>query len=484
MSDTWPDPPREPGPFAGGPAVGPEHVGPATGRRVLGARRALVEPTSRPARTAVAAARWSVRRRPAAPPSAPGAWGGPSTPYPGGPAGGPTGPAGIPPTAWGAPAAWQQPQGPGPAGPPMRPAMGTTPGDRAPGWLLGLAALVVFLLFAGAAFVLTSDGGPSYPDEWDPRVAGLASWVENERGLEFDHPVHVNFLTAEEYSAESRSGDDSEGLSEEEQAELDDATASLRALGLVSGDVDLQSATDDLSDSGTLAFYSSDTKQVYVRGTEMTPALTVTLVHELTHVLQDQHFDLTRIADTETTEFATLRAIAEGDAGRIEETYVASELTDDERAAYEEESTGSSDEAQESLSEVPGALQVMFSYPYAFGPQLVDLAASEGGNERVNALFEDPPTEASMFSPVDLPPDENGAVDQDPYEVEVPAGGEAIDEEGSDTSRSGRLVHAARRPGRSQGRLRRRRGDRERRHGHLPPGRHGVRAGRGPDVRR
>ena len=39
-----------------------------------------------------------------------------------------------------------------------------------------------------------------------------------------------------------------------------------------------------------LAYYSFRTKQITVRGRTLTPSVKATLVHELTHVLQDQHF--------------------------------------------------------------------------------------------------------------------------------------------------------------------------------------------------
>ena len=53
-----------------------------------------------------------------------------------------------------------------------------------------------------------------------------------------------------------------------------------------------------VSDGGTLAFYDPTDERVRVRGTEMTVGLEVTLVHELTHALQDQHFDLERLNET------------------------------------------------------------------------------------------------------------------------------------------------------------------------------------------
>src|SRR4030095_4110534 len=65
-----------------------------------------------------------------------------------------------------------------------------------------------------------------------------------------------------------------------------------RALGLIGGDVDLAAEQDETSDSDTPAKYSPTDRSVYVRGVDVTPSLRVTLVHELTHALQDQIFNL------------------------------------------------------------------------------------------------------------------------------------------------------------------------------------------------
>ena len=64
-----------------------------------------------------------------------------------------------------------------------------------------IAAAVAAALAAGAVAVMASgSSGPSRADEWDPRVADLVQFVQTERGLLFDHPVRVDFLTPEEYS--------------------------------------------------------------------------------------------------------------------------------------------------------------------------------------------------------------------------------------------------------------------------------------------
>jgi Zn-dependent peptidase ImmA (M78 family) len=68
-----------------------------------------------------------------------------------------------------------------------------------------------------------------------------------------------------------------------------------RALGFIGGNVDLLRGIDTAQSSETLAFYDPDRKEVIVRGTTLDVAHQVTVAHELTHVLQDQHFNLPKL---------------------------------------------------------------------------------------------------------------------------------------------------------------------------------------------
>ncbi|CAN5627832.1 hypothetical protein BH10ACT1_BH10ACT1_19670 [soil metagenome] len=299
--------------------------------------------------------------------------------------------------------------------------------DRAPRWILGLATVVVFALAVGAGYVVL-EGGRKYPSAWDSRVAPIAAFVAKSRSLSFDHPVEVRFLSEAEYRAAS-TGDDGGGDPAEEAAdssEEDDSLAQLRALGLIEGKVDLGKAGDTLSDSGTLAFYSPDTKEVYVRGTEMTPGLRVTLAHELTHVLQDQHFDLGRIQDLPEDEAPVMRAIAEGDAGRIEQRYVDEVLTADERATYEKGYADEGKKAFETIDkEVPPVLTALFQAPYIFGPELVDYLEQKGGDKVIDGAFEDVPNEEVLFNPLIYG---TPAAKATPLSVDQPSGTEKIDD--------------------------------------------------------
>ena len=263
-----------------------------------------------------------------------------------------------------------------------------------------MVTVVVAATIAALPVVLLATRDDPYPDEWDSRVADLATYVEQERGLIFDHPVPVDFLTADEYADRTRIG--ATELSAEDRAQLEQATSFLRAVGLASGDIDLLESANDMADAGTLAFYDPQSQRVVVRGTEMTVNLRVTLVHELTHVLQDQHFDLTPALDGEddTSDQGTaFTALVEGDAMRIETSYVA-QLSADELDEYTSVYDQELNDSQRDLAEVPAALVASQIAPYAFGEPLVELIAAEGGNAAVDAAFADPPTTAEhMFDP-------------------------------------------------------------------------------------
>lgn len=342
---------------------------------------------------------------------------------------------------------WSPPEAGSTPGSSVYPGAPVPPGpdvDRAPVWVRALAAAVVLAVVAGAILLVTNKESP-YPSEWDTRVAPLAAWAEGARKLTFEHPVDVRFLTPEEYSGESTGDVSSDAdLEGDDQDAMNEAVGMLRALGLVEGAVDLTAANNTLSDSGTLAFYDPVAKTVYVRGTELTLAVRVTLAHELVHVLQDQHFDLGRLSELESGAATTLRALAEGDATRIENDYIENELTAEEQDAYYKEA----EESYEGVSgeiddQVPPALSAFFASPYIFGPRLVDFLFVSGGTAAIDAALEDPPSEFVLFDPVNNDPAKNPASDQDILQVTAPEGADIIDD-GSFGPTAWYLVLAAR----------------------------------------
>ena len=267
--------------------------------------------------------------------------------------------------------------------------------------LRALAAGIALLLLAGVAVVVvraTGDDGADHPSAWDPRVVDLVAFVEDERDLDFDHPVHVDFLTADAYRAEATASDSD--LTDEDRDALVRDAGLLRALGVASGPIDLLEALNAVTDGGTLAFYDPEDRRIRVRGTELTVGLQVTLVHELTHALQDQAFDLRRLEDLEDAEAAAFRALVEGDALRVESAYVSEVLDDDERAAYQREHDGEVEASEAATSEVPAFLTASFAAPYLLGGPFVTMLVNRGGNAAVDAALQEPPTtEEHLFDP-------------------------------------------------------------------------------------
>lgn len=268
------------------------------------------------------------------------------------------------------------------------------------------AAIALLLVGNGAALALierpatrndTDPRGPrpsaqsgkkvAPPKEWDPRVAKLAAYVESERGLRFKRPVAVSFLDETAYRGEIKAGDSTE-LTDEDKKEIEIFTGQARALGLLRKDTDLVEATNEIVDEGTLAFYDPKRDLMVVKGTELTVGVRVTVVHELTHALQDQHFDLTREFDDDGST-SIHRALVEGDAVRIERAYASEELSGNETREYVEEQQDARDGVD--LGDIPPALLNLFTAPYQLGAPMTTIVAEQQGQKALDKLFRDPP---------------------------------------------------------------------------------------------
>ncbi len=256
---------------------------------------------------------------------------------------------------------------------------------------------VVLLLIVGAAvyagyLMLRSPDSP-YPDAWDATIEPYAEVVESLRGLEFEHPIHVDFLSVEDF--QERVTADEEDLTDEDRKELEHAEGMLRAVGLIEGKVNLFESSSELAGVGTLGYYSYDDKRIRIRGEKLTPAIQSTLVHELTHALQDQHFDLgTRFKALENGAdgaSSAYQAIVEGDASRIETEWTDS-LGKKRRAALDRSEAAQTKKYESQSSDIPEILQSFTGAPYVLGEAMLTLAVEQDGDTAVNRLFAKPPT--------------------------------------------------------------------------------------------
>ena len=289
--------------------------------------------------------------------------------------------------------------------------------------LVALAATLTLLAGVISAFVV--DDGTKPLKAWDARVLPLISFVEQERGLRFEHPVPVEFLADKDFEREVRGADTSTA---DDKKELEDYAGRLRALGLLQGKVDLSAAYSDLVGAAVVGLYQPEKKRVLVRGTDLTPYVRGTLAHELTHVLQDQHFDLQKLQDDAPGGDTTaVTALIEGDAVRVEEAY-RDQLSTSDQAAYAHEEASTGTQARDRTDDLPKVLTDGLGFPYVFGPVLLDALLGEGGNTAVDRAFKHPPTsEAQVLDPVSHP------VTTDPVDVPepvLPSGAERVGDPG------------------------------------------------------
>ena len=192
-------------------------------------------------------------------------------------------------------------------------------------------------------------------------------------------------------------------LSASDEKQIERSEATLRAAGLVAGDVDLVTSLSDLQESGVLAYYEPRSETITVRGKALDSTTRVTLAHELTHALQDQHFDLERIQRRarRSNGSAAARALIEGDAKRVELAYLDT-LSDDDRSAYtrwQREAGSRVDDALDAEG-VPTALVAMFQSPYSLGQEMLRVLVAGRDEQAVDALFADPPvSDVSYLDP-------------------------------------------------------------------------------------
>ena len=248
--------------------------------------------------------------------------------------------------------------------------------------VLAVVILVTFLAgVRGAVRVHTERA-----DRLDPGTAGviveLQAFVESTRGLRFLKPVDVAVVGDAAFRRFLSGGMPTE------KPDVDVANAVLRALGLL--EVDDPGPTGELDADTVAGFYDTETEELMVRGPHLTPFVRQVLVHELTHALDDQHFDLDPdFLDDEAA--MAFEALVEGDAVIVESRYLAS-LPEAERqaAAAEEEATFGG-----AGGRIPDIEAELGAFPYRDGPRLVSALLAAGGPGRLDAAFRSPPVSSA-----------------------------------------------------------------------------------------
>jgi hypothetical protein len=275
-------------------------------------------------------------------------------------------------------------------------------GGRRLSVLVTAATLVAAVAAPGAAAATKA------PDEWDRRVDRFVDFVERERGLGFEHPVKVRFLDDEAFDRALREGE--EEPTAEDEALDEQYAGELVALGLAASRLSQDAAEDD-ADASTVGYYDSETEELVVRGTDLDVVdVRVTIVHELVHALQDQHFDMDALYDAtdDDGEVTALDFLTEGDATAVETAYIDSLPPEVQDEYYASGSGGELEEGVDPVEGVPYVLDLFGAAPYLLGEAYIGALEQIGGKDARDRTYRDlPTTEEVLLDPVALERDED-----------------------------------------------------------------------------
>lgn len=255
-----------------------------------------------------------------------------------------------------------------------------------------IAAVAVVAGFASGAFSSPSPvaaSAPSHPDSWDPALEPYIEFIERERGLEFDHPVSLRYADiAAEVAAdfeEQREFDEEWAAENDDVDYFDPYGEAWRLLGLVDFEAEASSAesTEQSIIENAGAFYDPWFEEIVLPEGASETSLQLTIVHELTHALQDQNGMLDTHLDSTDSAQSRL-ALIEGDAERIAEAWFH-QMSPTEQDDYLD-SIGY--DPNESYEDPPNSyLDANFFVSYSLGVPLVLTIIETEGEEAFNELL-------------------------------------------------------------------------------------------------
>ena len=249
-----------------------------------------------------------------------------------------------------------------------------------------IAGLVAILAVVG---FLTGDDDGS-PDAPGPSIAAIARRVERVRELRFDHLPRVRHVSGAQARADGLRELDREIPRPKVAAE----ERLLTLLGLLPPRSSLRELFGKTLSSEVGGYYLPRTGTLSVVGSGGQAGLLgeITLAHELTHALEDQHFDLGSGAATGFQRDRSMAdsALHEGTATIAMVDYAVLKATgrNDIPAVVRAQALKALDKAAVPASSgLPRYVRESLVFPYAAGARLVNRIESRGGWAAVNRAF-------------------------------------------------------------------------------------------------
>lgn len=258
-------------------------------------------------------------------------------------------------------------------------------------------------------------GDPVEPGETPATIAAVQAQVEGVRGLEYLAPVAaapIDDATMDRKLEEAFEVYYPEDLYERR-------TAAWRTIGVIPPDADLLEAYRTYLTGQVVGFYDSITGELVYLGDQdddLGLMERLVLAHELTHAIDDQHFDLTRLdalaGACRDEAFAAGLGVVEGSA-QYYATEVLLENPDEIDLTEALGALAGELAAGDGSSGVPPFVEALQAWPYTAGQSFVTERAIADGNGAVDAaLTELPVSTEQILHPERYPSDA-------PVDVEV-----------------------------------------------------------------
>ncbi|HEV2913802.1 MAG TPA: hypothetical protein VGX92_11040 [Pyrinomonadaceae bacterium] len=258
--------------------------------------------------------------------------------------------------------------------------------------LLASLAMTALMLSGPAALGVRAQGGAVAPtNAKSAAVAAATTAVLQEtseiRKLAVLRPVKSGAQSRAEIERMIMKNLDEDTTPEEMHA----AEAALKKLGLVPRDFQYRPFIVSLLTEQVAGYYDPKAQEFYLADWIDVDGQKPVIAHELTHALQDQHFNLRRFekwpkGDSDA-ELAA-HALVEGDATLAMQFYIGRNPL---RAIAMLRSIEASGSSSEQIDKAPRALRESLLFPYEKGLTWVTSLFKRGGWERVSQAFTDLP---------------------------------------------------------------------------------------------
>ncbi len=207
-------------------------------------------------------------------------------------------------------------------------------------------------------------------------------------------------------------------IKESKKKEMETTRKMLAVLGLIPAGEDLEKTLLDVLTEQITGTYNAREKVItFVKGKKLGDVMDeLTVAHELAHALQDQHFNLEEppLKNDEYTSDTDLaiESLVEGDAMKTMIEYAQRYIKPE---ALLKSHLESSEISSSKLDRAPVYIRKSLLFPYEGGLEFVSALVRQGGTQKLNIAFTDPPLSTEQI----LMPEKYFASRDDPVSLSL-----------------------------------------------------------------